>query len=540
MIGSQMRLPSGGPLAPRHAPAPPQENIETSIQNWRDTFLNKYHDQAREDETDSIAETDADREMKREGDAEREAGAINLTSRPSSAPTTTHSDIENESGGGVSLSLKHQNGDTIHKDREDSESDPGKVSPPLQLPLLPPGLQQMQQLLQGPFGAINPTQIQQLLQQNANNAADGGRKGLEQLIPQLQEQLQVNFVQQTHILQSDRAKNSPALQHLQLQQQQLISQLQLVQQRLIMGGSGGLVGLLEGSKEQNSKENSRWKQEKMENGDMDITDNNNTNEKNKNGCLSPDPDHHTLYSQDTGVCKWTGCDARCEDMSDFNKHITEHVLDDKSTAQARVQMQIVSQLELQLQKERERLQAMMSHLHMNKKQEEEKERKMGERDNGYPRTPEPEISKPLAGLPKPLGFGPPGMPGLSFPPTLGLGAFPGPRPPGFSFLPPGPNQALSGPIRRRITDKAPMSLPSGFPYMFDRTGLDIAQEIHRNREFYRTHDVRPPFTYASLIRQAINEAPQKQLTVNEIYSWFASSFCYIRNKASNWKVSFSA
>ena len=42
-----MRLPSGGPLAPRHA-AVPQENIETSIQNWRDTFLNKYHDQTRE------------------------------------------------------------------------------------------------------------------------------------------------------------------------------------------------------------------------------------------------------------------------------------------------------------------------------------------------------------------------------------------------------------------------------------------------------------------------------------------------------------
>ena len=29
----------------------------------------------------------------------------------------------------------------------------------------------------------------------------------------------------------------------------------------------------------------------------------------------------------------------------------------------------------------------------------------------------------------------------------------------------------------------------------------IILEIHRNREFYRTHDVRPPFTYASLIRQ---------------------------------------
>ena len=38
---------------------------------------------------------------------------------------------------------------------------------------------------------------------------------------------------------------------------------------------------------------------------------------------------------------------------------TEHVLDDRSTAQTRVQMQVVSQLELQLQKERDRLQSMV-------------------------------------------------------------------------------------------------------------------------------------------------------------------------------------
>ena len=63
-----------------------------------------------------------------------------------------------------------------------SDSEPGKVSPPLQLPLLPPGLQQMQQLL----GGLNPAQLQQLLQQNVNNFADSGRKQLEQLIPQLQ------------------------------------------------------------------------------------------------------------------------------------------------------------------------------------------------------------------------------------------------------------------------------------------------------------------------------------------------------------------
>ena len=40
-----------------------------------------------------------------------------------------------------------------------------------------------------------------------------------------------------------------------------------------------------------------------------------------------------------------------------------HLLDDKSTAQTRVQLQIVNQLEVQLVKERQRLDAMMAHLY---------------------------------------------------------------------------------------------------------------------------------------------------------------------------------
>lgn len=51
----------------------------------------------------------------------------------------------------------------------------------------------------------------------------------------------------------------------------------------------------------------------------------------------------------------------------FSRHMnTEHTLDDRSTAQARVQMQVVSQLEIQLQKERDILGAMMHHLHVAK------------------------------------------------------------------------------------------------------------------------------------------------------------------------------
>ena len=94
-------------------------------------------------------------------------------------------------------------------------------------------------------------------------------------------------------------------------------------------------------------------------------------------------------------------------------------------------------------------------------------------------------------------------------------------------------------------------------------------EIHRNREFYRTHDVRPPFTYASLIRQvqlqnykekicifpkfwprlsffkswtclfqSLVEAPDKQLSLHEIYNWFTSTFEFFRRNHASWKVCF--
>ena len=53
MLGSQMRLPGAGSALPLPSPrhflgAGPGHDIETSIQNWRETFLNKYHEQNRE------------------------------------------------------------------------------------------------------------------------------------------------------------------------------------------------------------------------------------------------------------------------------------------------------------------------------------------------------------------------------------------------------------------------------------------------------------------------------------------------------------
>ncbi|XP_041449625.1 forkhead box protein P1 isoform X16 [Drosophila obscura] len=90
-------------------------------------------------------------------------------------------------------------------------------------------------------------------------------------------------------------------------------------------------------------------------------------------------------------------------------------------------------------------------------------------------------------------------------------------------------------IKKRSMDKTAFSINGGLPYMLERAGLDVQQEIQRNREFYKNADVRPPFTYASLIRQAIIDSPDKQLTLNEIYNWFQNTFCYFRRNAATWK-----
>ncbi|XP_049688652.1 forkhead box protein P4 isoform X2 [Accipiter gentilis] len=213
------------------------------------------------------------------------------------------------------------------------------------------------------------------------------------------------------------------------------------------------------------------------------------------------PGSHPLYGH--GECKWPGCETLCEDLGQFVKHLnTEHALDDRSTAQCRVQMQVVQQLEIQLAKESERLQAMMAHLHMR------------------PSEPKP-FSQPLnlvssATLSKSTSDTFPD--GLPHPPTSATAPI--------TPLRQGPSVISSstlhnvGPIRRRNSEK--FCTP-------------ISSELAQNHEFYKNADVRPPFTYASLIRQAILETPDRQLTLNEIYNWFTRMFAYFRRNTATWK-----
>uniref|UniRef100_A0A3Q2UP67 Forkhead box P4 n=1 Tax=Fundulus heteroclitus TaxID=8078 RepID=A0A3Q2UP67_FUNHE len=218
---------------------------------------------------------------------------------------------------------------------------------------------------------------------------------------------------------------------------------------------------------------------------------------------------HPLYGH--GECKWPGCEALCEDMGQFIKHLNnEHALDDRSTAQCRVQMQVVQQLEIQLAKESERLQAMMTHLHMRPSEPKPFNQPLNLASSGSL------LKRDSEAYPE----------GLPHPPTSAATPI--------TPLRQGPSVISSsslhthshshthpvGPIRRRNSDK----------YC-----TPIASELAQNCEFYKNADVRPPFTYASLIRHAILESPDRQLTLNEIYNWFTRKFAYFRRNTATWK-----
>ncbi len=278
--------------------------------------------------------------------------------------------------------------------------------------------------------------------------------------------------------------------------------------------------------------------------------------------------HHPLFSH--GVCRWTGCETPLEGAAEFRRHLErEHVLNDRSTAQTRVQVQIVSQLKLQLKKEEDRLEAMMRHLHP---KETEQQQQQGSNSSNHHHGQHPrhhDAAPPAKSRRKRSpqgraggGGGGNGASGLQIDAIFGgLGTIPvppvpsaehrhsvhpppPPPPPLAPHLPTAPaappppphhhphfsngvaeNGGGGGPVRGRpsgkgASNKIPLPLylegtsPPPPPAASrsvngggggGRAGLDPEDEISRNRDFYRTQDVRPPFTYAALIRQVCTQ-----------------------------------
>ncbi|XP_077132327.1 forkhead box protein P1 isoform X12 [Ranitomeya variabilis] len=401
--------------------------------------------------------------------------------------------------------------------------------------------QQMQQILQQQV--LTPQQLQVLLQQQ--QALMLQQQQLQEFYKKQQEQLQIQLLQQQHAgKQPKEQQQQVATQQLAFQQQ-LLQMQQLQQQHLLTLQRQGLLSIQPGQPTLPLQPLAQgmiptelqqlWKEVTGSHTADDVGCNNHStldlsttcvssvaspktslllnHQASTNGqasLLTPKREsaahddymqNHPLYGH--GVCKWPGCEAVCEDFPSFLKHLnSEHALDDRSTAQCRVQMQVVQQLELQLSKDKDRLQAMMTHLHV--------------------KSTEPKAS------PQPLNLvssvtlsktasepSPQSLPHTPTTPTTPL-----------TPLTQGPSVITTtsihnvGPIRRRYSDKY---------------NVPISSDIAQNQEFYKNAEVRPPFTYASLIRQAILESPEKQLTLNEIYNWFTRMFAYFRRNAATWK-----
>lgn len=419
------------------------------------------------------------------------------------------------------------------------------VQVPVSVAMMSPQMltqQQMQQIL-------SPAQIQAVLQQQQALML----QQLQEYYKKQQEQLHLQLLSQ----QSGKHQvKEPTLGNKQLAfQQQILQMQQLQQQHLINLQRQSLVGLQPGQgpvtipglpqavspsdfqqllKEMSNSQEDSNKQDNIELSStistsypsakvsppivhMSLPNGQSALQNTRRDSLHFEvpPSSHPLYGH--GECRWPGCEALCEDMGQFIKHLnTEHALDDRSTAQCRVQMQVVQQLEIQLAKESERLQAMMTHLHMR------------------PSEPKP-FSQPLnlvssASLNK---MSPDIYPdGLQQPPTSATAPITPVRA-GTSVI---SSSSLSsiGPVRRRIVDKFCTPISSGL-YMLRTFQLYMRTELAQNHEFYKNAEVRPPFTYASLIRQAILDTPDRQLTLNEIYNWFTRMFAYFRRNTATWK-----
>uniref|UniRef100_A0A8D0ANW7 Forkhead box protein P1-B-like n=1 Tax=Sander lucioperca TaxID=283035 RepID=A0A8D0ANW7_SANLU len=340
-----------------------------------------------------------------------------------------------------------ENGNTSENEsRVRSSQTPPPEAPrvPVSLSMMTPPAEAPQQLQQTPQQQVlSPQQLQALLQQQ--KALMLHQQQIQEVFKNQQEQLNIQLLQQ---------KNAG-----------------IVSQEVTNGSILSAGGDTRESSSQRSTSNGHHTLlKRKESGSLDENTQNS----------------HALYGN--GMCKWPGCETVFGDFQAFLKHLNnEHTLDDKSTAQCRVQMQVVQQLELQLKKDKERLQAMMAHL----------------------KSSEPKPAAQPATLPK------------------------GPPPMSLSQSATAPSTPLT-PLSESPSVLTPNSMFTGTPVR-RRYSRSVSQDIVDNKEFYLSTEVRPPFTYASLIRQAIFESPRNQLTLNEIYNWFTRNFAYFRRNAATWK-----
>uniref|UniRef100_A0AAY4DTF9 Fork-head domain-containing protein n=1 Tax=Denticeps clupeoides TaxID=299321 RepID=A0AAY4DTF9_9TELE len=183
-----------------------------------------------------------------------------------------------------------------------------------------------------------------------------------------------------------------------------------------------------------------------------------------------------------GLCLWPGCDETFADYSHFLQHLdNDHNYGDKAFAQWKVQQDMVQHLENQLILEKEKLHAMQLHLNL----------------------------ASLITTSKVAGSD-----------LIGSLAVSAGRAEGTYGDPLNASEEPGVPVQQKL-----WNIPHAH----------LLPDIMSDIELYKHTDIRPPYTYASLIRWSILEAPDKQQTLNEIYNWFTRMFYYFRHNNAAWK-----
>lgn len=75
-------------------------------------------------------------------------------------------------------------------------------------------------------------------------------------------------------------------------------------------------------------------------------------------------------------------------------------------------------------------------------------------------------------------------------------------------------------------------------FLFDQVSQSETRDYMRgNIKSEPTHPDKPPYSYAELIKKAIESSPQHKMTLNEIYEWICRNFPYYRDGQNGWKNS---
>ncbi|KAL2103477.1 hypothetical protein ACEWY4_000345 [Coilia grayii] len=196
--------------------------------------------------------------------------------------------------------------------------------------------------------------------------------------------------------------------------------------------------------------------------------------------------HSPLYVN--GHCQWPGCEERCREYTDFLKHLdSEHTFDAKGDAQWKEQRDLVQRMENQLMLEKQKLHAMECHL--------------------SPPDQKPETSpvqRASSALPAPAS--------LAERAARSEGAY--------------------GAFECASEEAVERGLPKLWHAPLPQ---HLLPDMIASFDVYKYANIRPPYTYACLIRWSIVEAPERQRTLNEIYNWFMQMFFYFRHNNTAWK-----